>query len=307
VKFRVVPILIHGYRWLIRLYPVKFRDEFEDEMTNDFAAAVRGARRQGIRSTAAVWFRELRDLPLSLARAYWQSLPGRPLLMKDYRKPDRILYLGWVAVTATSLPIGFIVSFIITFLIMQVIGNTIQVGDLTAPTEDVIMGYYLVPILGLSIGCLQWFVLRRYLPRMGWWILATCLGMLLALEISDPLRSLITSLEIEIDSDYWDFILTMILIGGSIGLLQWFVLRKHVTRASWWIPANVIGWILSFGAVFVMTRIFTSGNASSTFMEIAAMALQALALALIPAIVTSITLWLLLNPTKRGSAGQSHK
>jgi hypothetical protein len=300
VKPGFISVLIHVYHRLLSLYPAEFRDEFGEEMTNVFAAAVRGARQQGFRSTAAVWLRELRNLPLSLVRAYGQTFTGRPLLMKDYRKPDKTLYLGWVAVTATSLPIGFIVSFIITFLLMRVIGNTIQVGDLTAPTEDVIMGYYLVPILGLSIGCLQWFVLRRYLPRMGWWILATCLGMLLALEISDPLRSLITSLEIEIDSDYWDFILTMILIGGSIGLLQWFVLRKHVTRASWWIPANVIGWILSFGSVFVMTRIFTSGNASSTFMEITAMALQALALALIPAIVTSITLWLLLNPTKGG-------
>ena len=220
--------------------------------------------------------------------------------MKDFRKPDRTLYLGWVVGTATSIPIGFIVFFIIIFLIMRVIGNTMQVGDQTGPTEDVIMGYILVPILGLSIGCLQWLVLRRYLPRMGWWILATCLGMLLALEISDPLRSLITSLEIEIDSDYWDFILTMILIGGSIGLLQWFVLRKHVSRASWWVPANVIGWVLSFGSVFVMSKIYASVHHSSSFIEIASMALQALALALIPAIVTSVTLWLLLNPAKGG-------
>ena len=269
-------------------------------MTNVFVAAVRGARRQGFRSTAAVWLRELRDLPLSLVRAYWQSLTGRPLLMKDYRKPDRSLYLGWVVVTASGLPIGFIVSFVITFLIVRVIGNTIQIGDHTAPTEDVIMGYYLVPILGLSIGGLQWLVLRRYLPRMGWWILVTCLGMLLAHEISDPLRSLVTSLDFEIDSDYWDFILTMILIGGSIGLLQWFVLRKHVSRASWWIPANVIGWALSFGSVFVLTKIYASVHYSSSFMEIASMALQALAFALIPAIVTSITLWLLLNPAKGG-------
>lgn len=300
MKFRGVSILIQGYRWLIRLYPAAFRDEFDEEMINVFAAAVKGARRQGFRSTAAVWLRELRDLPLSLVRAYWQSLTGRPLLMKDYRKPDRTLYLGWVVVTASGLAIGFIVSFIIIFLIMRVIGNTIQVGDLTAPTEDVIMGYILVPILGLSIGCLQWLVLRRYLPRMGWWILATCLGMLLANRISDPLRSLVTSLDFEIDSDYLDIIFTTILIGGSIGLLQWFVLRKHVSRVSWWIPANVIGWVLSFGSVFVMTKIFTSGNASSAFMEIAEMALQALALALIPAIVTSLTLWLLLASAKGG-------
>lgn len=39
------------------------------------------------------------------------------------------------------------------------------------------------------------------------------------------------------------------LVGTGIGTLQWLALRRHVTRAWWWILATVLGWAVSWPMV----------------------------------------------------------
>lgn len=65
------------YAQLLRLYPASFRAGFEDEMRAVFAAALADATTRGRFSLAAVCWRELRDLPESLLRAYWLRLRQR--------------------------------------------------------------------------------------------------------------------------------------------------------------------------------------------------------------------------------------
>jgi hypothetical protein len=39
------------------------------------------------------------------------------------------------------------------------------------------------------------------------------------------------------------------IIGGAIaGIMQWLVLRQHVSQASWWVLASTVGWAVG-GAV----------------------------------------------------------
>ena len=88
---------------------------------------------------------------------------------------------------------------------------------------------------GSLAGVLQWFVLRQYLSRSIHWMLASWLGALLTLQISDILvASDIVYLGVE---------------GTLLGMMQWFVLRREVAGAGWWMPASVLGWLLG-GLVF---------------------------------------------------------
>lgn len=77
VKFRVVSILIHGYRWLIRLYPAEFRDEFGEEMLAVFSEALSEVRVKGFRLVVVRFLRELKDYPSSLWREQRQMRRNR--------------------------------------------------------------------------------------------------------------------------------------------------------------------------------------------------------------------------------------
>lgn len=158
------------------------------------------------------------------------------------------------------------------------VGDTINVGGQSHITEDFLLPYIFRPMLGLVFGFLQYVLLRRHLPRMGWWIIGTTLSWSLGLIGS---RVLYSTVDVTLDqSVIWIEVLLTALIGGSMGLAQWLVLRQRVPRSAWWIIANLIGWgVVGWGAATVTTR----------------MVILAVSIILVPGIVTGVTLWWLLD------------
>ncbi len=187
------------------------------------------------------------------------------------RNSEWLFYAGWIILGAISLPIAFGVSGIIISLVEMGIGDTIQVEGRTRITEDFLFDYIFWPIVGLVTGFLQYLLLRRYFQQISMWIVATTFGWFLAIFGGMFLSR-------------WSVIGTMILVGGIIGLAQWLVLRRHVERAIWWIPANLLGWglvgLIIGGPLTGLLGLIIFGT--------------------MPAIATSVVLWLLLTWNANG-------
>jgi hypothetical protein len=98
-----------------------------------------------------------------------------------------------------------------------------------------VLGRLLLPNLalvttGLAIGILQWFILQRCIKRAWQWILATTVGWTAAAAIN------LVALPQGMD------FLAGLLVGLSVGIAQWLILRHVVQWAAWWIAINVIAW-----------------------------------------------------------------
>jgi hypothetical protein len=108
---------------------------------------------------------------------------------------------------------------------------------ITATTLGWLLGGYLLaglPLLpgGIGVGVLQWPILYRRLPRAWRWMLATAVSWLagaifLLLAVPPALQT-------------W---LAGIIIGPIVGLGQWFILRRQVRWAGWWVVISTIAWI----------------------------------------------------------------
>ena len=204
-----------------------------------------------------------------------------PMMQTDNRKPAWLFYPGWVALSAISIPIAWSITWAIVSRIVQVVGGRIQVAGQSHITEDFIGGYVLLPMLGLLIGVLQYLLLRRYLPRMVWWIPATVLGWALPLLLGRASVGWLPALAID---PVWSGALGFALIGASIGVCQWLVLRRRIHRATLWVLASILGWGMS-GLV--------SGETISSQLDV-------IALAVLPPTAVSLAWWLLLDklPTR---------
>jgi hypothetical protein len=203
------------------------------------------------------------------------------MMQTDNRKPAWLFYPGWVALSAISIPIAWAITWAIVSRIVQVVGERIQVAGESHITEDFIGGYVLLPMLGLLIGVLQYLLLRRYLPRMVWWIPATVLGWALPLLLGLASVGWLPALAMD---PVWSGALGFALIGASIGVCQWLVLRGRIHRATLWVLASILGWGMS-GVV--------SGETISSQLDV-------IALALLPPTAVSVAWWLLLDklPTR---------
>jgi len=98
---------------------------------------------------------------------------------------------------------------------------------------------------GVAIAALQWAVLNHRIQRAWRWAVVSSLGWIIGvilLVIFVP-----TGLNI----------LAAPLLGGILGLGQWFLLRYEVDWAGWWIVSSILAWTIG---LVIMPGSLTSGS-----------------------------------------------
>lgn len=271
-------ILIQILGWLyaqsLKLYPKGFCTKFSAEMEDVFI--------QATRENNAIIFclQELKDLPASLLREYWYAWTHKEAIMPtNYKRPEWFFYPGWVGLSILAYPLAWVAYFLIIAAITRAIGHTIEVNGQTHITEDYLFRYIYFPTLCLLSGIFQYGLLRRYVPKMGGWVLATMAGCLLVFPMMGLLQLAFDAAFLSI----WNGVLAFATIGGLIGLSQWLFLRRRIPKAGWWVLASVLGWSL---AVLGSLTVVRNGSALA----------QLLTASLSPAIVASFAWWYLLKP-----------
>jgi len=280
---RKTRLAILMYSWLIRLYPVSFREEFGSEMTAVYSEKLTDAARVDQRDLLVIVLRELRDFPISLLRQHWRKFAQlESNLMTTYKKPNWLFYPAWIVLSTLAIPIAFVLFSIILNLLVTSVGDYIYVNGERRITEDYLGAYIIFPFISLLTGVVQYWLLRRFLPRMGWWVLATAAGWLLgSVLIFGPFSVLAYFRTADPMHESWVVDATFVVMGLSIGVGQWLLLRRRLPRAGWWIVGTAVGW----GLIRLATR-DSFGPAL----------LQLVLLGLLPACVTAVTLAWLMNP-----------
>lgn len=160
------------------------------------------------------------------------------ILPVNFKKPVRSsFYLGWIVLTSLSVPIAYFFRIITLKIITNIVGDFVFVNGVRHITEDYLAMYVLVPSISILTGVLQYALLRRYLPRMGWWVFVTVAGWFLGvLLIALPVWLGWT------DTPLNNLDLIFLVMGLAIGITQWLLLRRRLALAGWWIAASALGW-----------------------------------------------------------------
>jgi uncharacterized membrane protein len=193
-------------------------------------------------------------------------------MIMNNEEPRWLLYPLWIIQSFLCIPIALLLNFIILTIITLLVGDFIYVNGVRHITEDYLYMYFFIPMVSLLTGAFQSALLRRYLPRMGGWVLATAGGWLIGILLA------LMPGWLNWRNDYQNLDLVFLLMGLAIGIAQWLLLQRRLSRAGWWIAANVVGW----GLLALLTGDTLDG-------------LGLLALGLLPASVTAAALALLMK------------
>jgi hypothetical protein len=199
--------------------------------------------------------------------------------MTTLRKPEWFLIPAWIILTTLCLPMAFLLYIVISRIVVVWVGDIIYVNGIRHITEDYLLMFVSLPLVSLLTGVVQYGLLRRYLPRMGWWVPATIGGWLLGYAPIlgwDTLGAYLGAAAGIHGS--WAIDLAVVVMGLSIGVGQWLLLRRRLPRAGWWIIANGVGW----GLLSPIT-----GGTLDQF--------GIVVLGTVPACVTAVTLTLLMH------------
>lgn len=180
-----------------------------------------------------------------------------------------ILWERWVLATAAG----------------QVVGLTaIAAINATLTKTDNLNMYAILlsigAVEGAVIGFFQWLVLRRYIDKAIWWIVATTGGAILAWLMGLAV-SILMALAFAYGGDgqhYLELMLGVIFLGFGVGAIlgfaQWLILRTslraYIRQASWWTATNALAWGLGLLVAFMGTGIETTSKFSAQTMLISA-------------------------------------
>jgi hypothetical protein len=128
----------------------------------------------------------------------------------------------------------------------------------------------------LVLASVQWFLLRKFLPRVGLWFLATGAGVLLGGLI---VAFFLSGSSIQSWDPLWLMVAILLPVGLAIGLAQWMYLRRFLPHAFW----------IIFLDVLAAASILLAG---STFTSVAELMVLVL-----PGAITGLGLLLLLGPS----------
>jgi hypothetical protein len=87
-----------------------------------------------------------------------------------------------------------------------------------------------VIISGVAVSALQWAVLYKRIPKAWRWAAVSSLGWIVGYIL------FVVFLSAELG-----FLLGPV-AGGTVGIAQWFLLRKEVDWAGWWIIISALAW-----------------------------------------------------------------
>jgi hypothetical protein len=101
-----------------------------------------------------------------------------------------------------------------------------------------------VVISGVAIAAFQWAVLYKRIPKAWRWVILSSLGwiagyILFVIFFAANLGFLLGPL-----------------VGATVGIAQWFLLRKEVDWAGWWIVISILAWATG---LILMPGLLTSG------------------------------------------------
>ncbi len=118
-------------------------------------------------------------------------------------------------------------------------------------SEDIGLVLGIAPIVGLAAPCiLQWLILRRFFANANLWIPASGLGGLLALL---PFLGIWAFAASETQSPIGVPVnVAFLLAGATAGAIEWFVLRRWVSHAGWWVLTRSVA-SLTATWLFILT------------------------------------------------------
>jgi uncharacterized protein YjbI with pentapeptide repeats len=154
-------------------------------------------------------------------------------------------WLEWVSVTV----VGSVIVSGLAFALTKLLGH-VGLDQVDSSTEYLVV----LPAVSISVGLMQWLVLRHHVRRAGWWVVAAALASAVSgLLLGDPGPP-------TYPAPYWLHLLlglptTMIFGSVLAGLVQWWILRRQARWPGLYVVVSAVAWgVALIAAAFAFNR-----------------------------------------------------
>lgn len=209
------------------------------------------------------------------------------------------LWPRWVGVNALAELVGLGATLALDFVIISSIAAA---QTMTASLLAIVLMTATGAVEGLVVGLLQWSVLRRPFPSIArrTWVVATVTGAVVAWFLGS-LPSTLMDMGAQQGSTpvAGPPLATVLMLAAGMGFVlgavlaypQWRVLRRAISGAWVWIPANCVAWAGGMAVIFAAIDVAQRASSTSQALAVAGASLL-LAGAVVGAVHGLALVWL---------------
>ena len=171
------------------------------------------------------------------------------------------LWLQWVLANTAGVVVGGLAAIMVIGLSEVVLPLSFgdPVGAQLGVVETIaLFGLVTVDevLLAGTIATLQWFVLLRQVSWARRWVLASTIGGVVGLALGEliavavmfflfiPPSGLLAYSAIGGPPEVLYGAVVALVFGITTGIAQWFILRRHLAKSSWWVLASIVASML---------------------------------------------------------------
>jgi hypothetical protein len=283
------------FECLLRLYPPRFRGEFSNEIRAVIVSRLSEAEERGRAARVAAVVQETAGLVISILRESWHEVKirrektmnpqdqleresgGMPVL-RPAENPGLPWFAGWTLLTTAALPTALVATAPLAVLFTWLVSLGAKASLWPAARSSTLEFPGFVISFALVLGSVQGYLLRRFLPQVGFWFVTTGAGILLG---GLAIGSVLGQASVQSWDPFWMMAAMLLLVGLMLGLAHWLYLRRFVPNAFWIILIDVLG----FGSILSAGSSYTS--------------LAELLVLVLPGAITGLGLLLLLRQSRR--------
>ena len=161
------------------------------------------------------------------------------------RRSNLIQWLKWILADGIGWTVGFLGPLPFLYLLWRLAPGAVTDAVNTyfaSSWADCLNALIQGAVIGGCTGILEWWIIRKQIPQMAPWVLATIAGYALGWFV-------VIWIPHYRDLSYF---VSSILLGGAMGILagcfQWIVLRRYFRQSGWWMLFSVVGSIIALGS-----------------------------------------------------------
>ena len=199
----------------------------------------------------------------------------------DYESFGWSFLLRWTLLSA----LGYALSFLLAFVAGWATGGILALFGIVGVAGGFILAFAVGGVLiGCVVGIIQWLILRRYVPRAGWWILASAVGSGVSFACALALAGAM--------NESWALggLIGGVVGGAAVGVIQWLLLRYSLPRANLWVAASAVGWAVGMLIMGIAMGSAMGGGGGPAGVRVGATGI--LAMAVVSGITGGALMWL---------------
>lgn len=217
MRIRNVSFSEKAYKLFLYLYPAPHRRHYGKLMAQLFLDMYNEAKdKASKKEIVLLWVRLIPDVITNVIVEHIDHRKGEYIMGNSSFRPFKLgSFVIWVVGSSIIIPICLYAAFISEWMF--------------------------VPLSVLGILGLQWYILRRHIPKASRWIW----GNISALFLGGVFIVIGAQFLTNIPAPDWLLQATAFIFYGTfLGLIQWFILRAYFSNVVFWITLNIVALLL---------------------------------------------------------------